>query len=217
MDLLRAHPYFAAGSFITSGTVAGGLAHHFLDLDAPYAVTAGVATGAAVVAAEGYAYAEYAAFKNWLTGWVGAAGGAVVSAGQATGGAVESALDTLGIGSDHIDLDDVVKRGTPAEAALAKQIQQLMFSGAPTPEKTKQIQDLLAQLNALLAASHDPDAPDHTDASFTTNNDNPAPVKQDDTIMDENPSFAPETQHEDDDDDPVMPKNSAFAPSTQRR
>jgi hypothetical protein len=176
MDLVRAHPLFAAGSFVATGTVAGGLAHHFLDLETPYAVAAGVATGAAVVGAEGYAYAEYVGFKNWLTGWTGAAGGAAVAVGQAVGepvgSAVEKVEDAIGLNGDHIDLDDVMKHGTADEKALAKQITQLMFSGKLDKDKEAQIQKLLQQLAALMAH---PDAPDGTDASFTSNNQNPAP------------------------------------------
>lgn len=182
MDLIRAHPYFAAGSFVASGTVAGGLAHHFLDLDTPYAVGAGVATGAAVVAAEGYAYAEYAAFKNWLTGWMGAAGAAatagveaVADEGAKVGNTLEDWGDTLGINGDHIDLDKVIKSGTPEEKALAAEIQKLIASWMfrkPTTEEVQHYTQLAARLRYMLDHGG-ADVPDGTDARFTSNHENP--------------------------------------------
>lgn len=210
----------AAGSFLVGGTATTLLAsnvHNFYpeapQLSSGVALGAGALGGLAVVGVESYLYAYYAYVRNLVNGIATGAENAAVSVGQTVGvpvgNGVEKVEDFFGLNSDHLDLDEIVKKGTPDERALAQQIQQLMFSGAPTDAKTKQIQDLIAQLNKLLAADHD--APDHTDASFTTNNDNPPPPD----VMGENPAFAPETQEKD--EDPVMPKNSAFAPSTQQK
>lgn len=98
MQFIQDHPGVAAGSFALSAVPAAGLSHHFLDLEWPYAIAVGAGTGAAVVGVEGFAYAEYTGFKNWLTGWLGAAGaaaGGVVRTTEEVAGGVEKKLDDM--------------------------------------------------------------------------------------------------------------------------
>jgi hypothetical protein len=65
-EYLKAHPYFAGGSFIVGGGAGYGLSHHFLDFEKPYAIGAGLATGAGLVLLESYAWNTYEAFAHFL-------------------------------------------------------------------------------------------------------------------------------------------------------
>lgn len=184
--LVQYHPYVAtfvflgataAGTAILAGE-SGGL------INLPTATVLGSIGGVFVVGV-----------ACWVYDWLTSGSGLVKKAGQygflglfgwlwynkddigqkvgvPVGNTVEKVEDAIGLNGKHIDLDDVLKHGTPEEKALAKQIVQLMRMGNFDADKEAQIQKLLQQLAGLMAH---PDAPDATDASFTTNNDNPAP------------------------------------------
>lgn len=96
-DYLKAHPYVAAGSAAVGGGLGYGLSHHFLDFEKPYAIGAGVASGAGLVLAEAWAWNTIEAFRTWLADSSAAAAAAIIEVPgvQATGEAADTVVKAV--------------------------------------------------------------------------------------------------------------------------
>lgn len=176
---LKYHPWIAGISFFaTAGVTTMFLTTETAGLvNVPTAAVIGSVAGFALVAMESALYNWWFDLIPGAAAWL--ANRTIVKgaaeAGTTVGTWIEKGAQALGLEEKPIDLDALIKNGTPEEKALAQEIKNLMFQWNGTSEdRDKLIKAKMARLLELVNGDeHDADA--DADATFIDNNGNPEP------------------------------------------
>jgi len=167
---LKYHPWIAGISFFaTAGVTTMFLTTETAGLvNVPTAAVIGSVAGFALVAMESALYNWWFDLIPRAAAWL--ANRTIVKgaakAGTTVGTWIEKGAQTLGLEEKPIDLDALIKNGTPEEKALAQDIKNLMFQWNGTSEdRDKLIKAKMARLLELVNGDeHDADA--DADATF---------------------------------------------------